>query len=405
MMNDYDWPTAPVGIDASRWVSRAGCRTVLVVVHSMVSCHRLLDVVAYVECDPRIQAVFTVAPDVFNATAVPYLRSLGALILPWRQAIRERFDLALAAASGGLHDVHAPLMLMAHGAGRGKPGRPREHGGPLLPQPTVYGLDAPRLTRDGRVLAAALLLAHEYERDILRRQCPEALPVAVVAGDPCFDRLMASVAWRDRYRRALGVAPGQQVVVVSSTWGRNGLFGHAPDLLPRLMNQLPADRYRVMAALHPAVWTAHGYRQVRAWTQDCRDAGLLLLEPADDWRAPVVAADVVIGDHGSVTAYGAALGRPVLQLGPGGPAPVPDSAQHLVSAAAARLDPDRPIPAQLLAAGRADDRRVAAALSSRPGQAAAIIRRRMYELLRLPEPGRHRTPDPVPVPVLSGSDR
>jgi len=399
-MTDYDWLPIPVGIDAPRWVSRSGCRTVLVVVHTMVSCHRLLDVLAYVESDQRVQAAFTVAPDAFNATVPRYLHSLGALVLPWRQAIRERFDLALAAASGGLHELHAPLMLMGHGAGRGKPGQSRKRGGPPLPQPTVYGLDAARLTRDGRVLASALLLTHEYERDILRRQCPEALPVAVVAGDPCFDRLIASLPWRDEYRRALGVAPGQQLVAVSSTWGRDGLFGRAPDLLPRLMNQLPADRYRVVAALHPAVWTAHGYRQVRAWTRDCRDAGLTLLDPADDWRASMVAADVVIGDHGSVTAYGAALGLPILQLRSGGrQAPVPASAQHLVGAAAGRLDPDRPLPAQLAAATRLDGRGVAAALSSRPGQAAAIIRRLMYELLRLPEPGRHRTPDPVPVPV------
>jgi hypothetical protein len=265
----------------------------------------------------------------------------------------------------------------------------------------VYGLDSQRLTRDGRVLAAAVVLSHEGEREVLRRQCPEALEVAVVAGDPCFDRLIASLPWRGRYRQALGVAGNRKLVVVSSTWGRDGLFGNTPDLLPRLMTQLPADGFRVAALLHPAVWTAHGSRQVRAWLRDCREAGLILLDPAEDWRALVVAADYLIGDHGSVTAYGAAIGCPILHMAPD-PRSVttPGSAQELVTASTGRLDLSQSILAQLPMARMVDQRVIAAALTSRPGQADLLIRRTMYRLLRLTEPGRHRRTNPVPVPCV-----
>nr|WP_187279334.1 hypothetical protein [Streptomyces lavendulae] len=34
----------PVGADAERWVTRAGCRRVLLVVHNVTSATRLLDV-------------------------------------------------------------------------------------------------------------------------------------------------------------------------------------------------------------------------------------------------------------------------------------------------------------------------------------------------------------------------
>ncbi|MEV0907906.1 hypothetical protein [Streptomyces hokutonensis] len=45
---------------------------------------------------------------------------------------------------------------------------------------------------------------------------------------------------RERYRRALGVRPGQRLVVLSSTWNPESLFGDAlPDLLPRLDPALP----------------------------------------------------------------------------------------------------------------------------------------------------------------------
>ncbi|MEV0939543.1 hypothetical protein AB0I90_04060 [Micromonospora wenchangensis] len=366
--------------------------------HTIASCHRLLDVIEHVESDPRVQLVFTVAPDVFNHQVQRFLGRLGAIVLPWQQAVRERFDLSLAAAYGGLHQLHAPLLLMAHGAGHGKRVRPGPYGGPVLAEPPVYGLDAQRLTHGGRVLPAALALSHDTEVDVLRRQCPEAVEAAVVVGDPCIDRLVASLPRRPEYRHGMGVAEQQELVLVASTWGRDGSFGRWPDLLPQLMTQLPADRYRIAALLHPAVWDAHGHRQVRAWLRDCLDAGLLLPDPAEDWRATVVAADRVIGDHGSVTAYAAAVGRPVLLL-PGLRAlPASGTPQHLLDATASRLDPHRPLAPQLALAGEIDPQAVMNVLTGRPGMAGVLLRRIMYQLLRLTEPGRHRQTGPVPVP-------
>ena len=395
------WLNAPVGIDSSRWITRSGCRTILAVAHTAVSCGRLLDVLDLVEDDPRVQVVFTVAPDAFNHGVPSYLDSLGALVVPWTQAVRERFDLAVAAAYGGLTDLHAPIMLMSHGAGHGRRHRPRLTDGRRRSRPTTYGLDAQRLTRDGAVLPTVLLLAHDRELEILRRQCPEALPAARVVGDPCFDRLVGSIPERGTYRAALGVSEDRALVVVSSTWGPHGLFGGVPDLLPRLLDELPAARFQVAALLHPAVWEAHGRRQVRAWTRECRDAGLILAEPAHDWRAYVVAADHVVGDHGSVTAYAAAIRRRVLHLPPaGGAVTAPGSPHQLLRGTARRLDPRAPLLPQLRAARPVDPGFAAAALTSRPGRAHSLIRRELYELLRLAEPGRHRRLDPVPPPAV-----
>ncbi|WP_157756671.1 hypothetical protein [Plantactinospora sp. KBS50] len=366
----------------------------------------MLDVIDLVEGDPRVQVVFTVPPDVFNHQVTRHLERLGALVLPWHQAVRERFDLGVAASYGGLHQLHTPLLVMAHGAGHGKRVRPRSHGGPSLKDPAVYGLDPQRLTHSGRVLPAVLALSHEQELAVLRRQCPEALPVAFVVGDPCADRLVASVPLRREYRRALGVDDHQELVVISSTWGRDGLFGHRPDLLPLLMNQLPAGRFRIAALLHPAVWDAHGHRQIRAWLGDCRRAGLLLPEPTEDWRGVVVAADHIIGDHGSVTAYAAAIGRPIRLLPDLRMMPAAGTPQHLVTVGAPRLDPGEPLLPQLASPGRLDQQAVMAALTAQPGRAGTLLRRVMYRLLGLVEPGRHRQADPVPVPFLpSGGAR
>ncbi|MFY1587176.1 hypothetical protein ACN267_22010 [Micromonospora sp. WMMD734] len=246
--------------------------------HTLASCHRLLDVIGYVESDPRVQVVFTIAPDVFNHRVEQLLDGLGALVLPWQQG---------------------------------------EH---------------------------------------------------------------------------------QELVVVASTWGPEGSFGRWPDLLPQVMAQLPAERYRVAALLHPAIWAAHGHRQIRAWLRNCLDAGLLLPEPTEDWRAPVVAADHVIGDHGSVTAYAAAVGRPTLVLPAPEPAPAPGTPQHLLALHAPRLDLHRPLLPQLALTGRIDPAAVLGALTARPGDAAELLRRTMYRLLQLTEPDRPARTDPVPVP-------
>ncbi|MER5456391.1 hypothetical protein ABT008_16540 [Micromonospora sp. NPDC002389] len=400
-MTSSGWLATPVGIDADHWVTRAGNRTVLAVAHTIASCHRLLDVIAQIEDDLRVQVVFTVAPDVFNQQVTPHLERLGALTLPWSQAVRERFDLAVAASWGGLHQLHAPLLVTAHGAGRSKRVRPAPNGGPPLAEPVVYGLDRQRLTHGGRVLPSALALSHEHEREVLRRQCPEALDVATVVGDPCVDRLAASLPHRSAYRRSLGVGDDQELVLVSSTWGPDSLFGHRPDLLPMLVSQLPPGHHRVAALLHPAVWAAHGHRQIRVWLRSGHDAGLLLPDPTQDWRALVVAADRVIGDHGSVTAYAAAVGRAIL-LCPGPQStPAPGTPQHLVATGAVHLDLDRPLLSQLAKARVLDQQAVMAALTGRPGNAGPLLRRIMYRLLGLTEPGPPRRTDPVSVPTVN----
>jgi hypothetical protein len=411
-MNELDWATTPVGIDAGRWLTRQGCRVLLIVVHTMASCHRLLDVVDLVEADARLQMVFTVAPDSFNTGVTAYLQRLGALVIPWQQAVRERFDLALAASHGGLHQLHSPVLVMAHGAGRA---RVIQAGSPLPStmaawsatgesapaEPVVYGLDAPRLIRDGRVVAAAIVLSHENELSVLARQCPSALPLAVVVGDPCFDRLLGSRSARQRYRHAMGLGDHQQLVVVSSTWGEDGLFGGVPALLPALMDQLPPDRFRVAALLHPAITAAHGQRQIKAWTRDCREAGMVLIDPADDWRAYLVAADRLVGDHGSVTAYGAAIGLPVLcvptsnvERTAGG------TAQEIVLNTADRLDVTKPLRRQLVSSRPVDRRLVSAAITSRPYRAGRLLRRTIYRLIGLAE--LDRVHDVLPVVTLGG---
>jgi hypothetical protein len=205
---------------------------------------------------------------------------------------------------------------------------------------------------------------------------------------------------RDQYRAALAVAPGQELVLVTSTWGEHSLFGRDPDLLGRLLSELDPRRYRVAALIHPAAWFGHGRRQLRAWLAGELASGLILPAPEDDWRALAVACDHVIGDHGSTTVYAAAIGKPVLHADLPVDELAPDSAQAHLAARAPRLHRFRPIGPQLRAAQDRWETEISSRVTSRPGEAHRLLRAEMYRLLGIPAPKSDHAAEPVPVPGL-----
>ncbi|WP_329521381.1 hypothetical protein [Spirillospora sp. NBC_01491] len=224
-----------------------------------------------------------------------------------------------------------------------------------------------------------------------------------MAGDLCLDRMTAGLPWRERYRERLGLRDGQRLVVASSTWGPGSLLGRRPELLGRLLGELPVDEYRVAAVVHPNVWHGHGAWQLRAWLADCRKAGLLLIPPREGWRAAVVAADCVLGDHGSVTLYGAAVGRPVALAAFDADDVDPETAMGALARSVPHIDADAPLRPQVEdAIGRHDAARcaeIAEMAVAERGGAASILRRLMYELMGLPEPASAARAAPVPPAV------
>jgi hypothetical protein len=393
-MHDMEWRQVPIGLDANRWVTRPYRRSVLVVVHTVTSGQRLMDVVRLIGGDPRVQVVFTTAPDVFGAGVSDFLRAVGGIVVSWLQATQTRFDLALAASYGSIDQLHSPLVVLPHGAGYGKfasvgPGQAVQPGHPAAVR-EPYGLDGQRLVRDGRVIPAAIVLPHQADLVRLARTCPPAVAAATVAGDPCFDALLASAGKRPVYRECLGVGRDRQLLVVTSTWGQRSWFGATPQLLDRLLTELPSDAFRVVVLLHPNIWYGHGRWQIQAWLGNCLDRGLGLLPPEADWRAAIIAADWILADHGSLGVYGTAVHAPLMVSGAASPDLDPGSAQALLAETAPRLRPTRPLLPQLSRAAAiycpARYEKVAARISSEPGRFGQNMRDLMYRLLRLRAP-------------------
>ncbi|WP_410631505.1 hypothetical protein [Amycolatopsis sp. cmx-4-83] len=191
--------------------------------------------------------------------------------------------------------------------------------------------------------------------------------------------------------------------MLSSTWGRESLLGHLAGLPELLANQLPADDFRLAVAVHPNVWWGHSPWQVRQWLAGCVRAGVTVFDDVDDWRASLVAADVVVGDHGSVTFYAAALGVPVVLATAPEQAVAPDSPIGLFLGRASRLTGLDDLAGQLREAIEGHDPAhladVTSLTTSRPGSSASLLRAVLYEHLDLPEPSSAVDAPLLPVPA------
>lgn len=155
-------------------------------------------------------------------------------------------------------------------------------------------------------------------------------------------------------------------------------------LVSRMLNELPYDEYRVALALHPNVWASHSVFQVRAWLAEALRGGLVLLPPEEGWRAAVIAADWVVSDHGSVSIYAAAAGRPVLLEKSAREMIDPRSGLGMLLAVAPALDPHAPVEPQLRTAGemRGLTHAVAADwVTSAPGRSLRLIRDELYRIM------------------------
>lgn len=353
----------------------------LAVSRTVTSTVRVLDAVAVFSGDHRVQVVFTVnESSAFVDGVNRLLGQAGARVVPWRQARRLPFNAVVTASENTeLDGLDGPVLVLPHGVGFHK----------RLPDPRGPGhrLSGTVRARDmagGRVLVA---VSHPSQAEQLRAHDPLAAGRTVVVADPVYERLRAAELFRDRYRRALGTAD-RKLIVVSSTWGRQSLLGRWPDLPARLLGELPADEYQVLAILHPNIWSAHGAWQVRSWLARANDAGLLTVPPEDGWQAALVAADAVVGDHGSVSLYAAAIDRPLV-LAPFGDEVVRGTSLSLLGHLATRLSPGHSLADQVagaLASHTPGRYREAAARSFADRPEARPLREVLYGLISLAEP-------------------
>ncbi|MCO1580478.1 hypothetical protein M8C13_32465 [Crossiella sp. SN42] len=390
-------PHGPAATDAIRWRTVRPLRTVLAIARTLTSAIRLLEATPVFQHDPRVQLVFTVDPGSRFSTGVhDLLHRLQAQVVLWAEVSGLDCDLVITASENAGFDRlgQAPILVLPHGIGFHKFVPASDRDGTRL-----SGLVNPELVRAKQIIH---LVTHPDQEAQLRAASPATAGRVVVGGDLSLDGLLAGEPFRDDYRRRIGVRTGQRLVVISSTWGEESVLGGFPTLPDRLLAELPADQYRVAMILHPNAWTWHGRWQVRQWLDNAVRGGLALIPPNEGWHATVIAADAVIGDHGSVGLYSAITDRPFLlaafgsEVVPGTPlADFGRFAQRLDHGAGLQEQVDKAIATQQAGQFRS----LAERLFSLPGEAARTLRGICYDLMDLSEPDIDLVLDAVPAPV------
>jgi hypothetical protein len=368
---------------------------VLAAARNLVSALRLLDVLAVFGDDPRVRIAWTIVPGSrFAAETDAFLTRLGVRLTPWDAACATTYKLIIATSGNGdLFKLDGPLMLLPHGAGYSRVVGP-DNAAPA-------GLAADQLVRDGLVLPQVIGLEHEEQRARLAAHCPEAGPRGVVVGDPTRDRLNAGAELREMYRRALGVSRDQRLVVLSSTWGPGSLFADHPRLPARLLAELPTDEFQLATIVHPNVAASEGLWEVRRLLTRASEAGLRLIPP-DEWEGTILAADLLVGDHGSVSLYAAAAGTRVVFGSYDAAQIVADSPMAELASRLPHVRFDESLPEQLRQALE-QDTSDAAYVDAResmgvPGESLRLMQASAYGLIGLDRPEwvpRVRAPKPT----------
>ncbi|OEV09481.1 translation initiation factor 2 [Streptomyces nanshensis] len=363
---------------------------------SATALQRLLDVAPVFAGDGRVTRRFTLVPGSdFDADALTALEDAKARTIPWSEACEGVFDLVLTASpKGHLSMLEGPRVLLPHGAGFSK-ALPSEGSAD-----SASGLDPAFLLSDGEPTASFHALAHPRQLAQLTALSPKAAERAAVVGDPTLERLLDSVSQRDRFRDALGTG-ARRLVVLTSTWGPESLLRRRPGMPAELATGLPHDSCQLALIVHPNEHSRDGSWDLAEQLAPALDAGAMLARPYEEWASLLIAADVVITDHGSTALYAAALGRPLMAAYDGGHELIPASPMAELLAASPRLRTPVDI-ADIDAALGAQQESVIRALAdsafAERGRALGLLRDELYRLLGLqppPEPARTR---PLPAP-------
>jgi hypothetical protein len=393
---------------------------ILLVIHSMTAAARLADLIPIFQ-DPRMQLFCTqTSGSVFPHGIEPFIRNHGFYHLTWEQAKALQFDAVISASLGdNLHEIaSSPVLRIPHGNGYNKRwisdqrsaisdqrSAISDQRSAISDQRSVFGLSEETLKYDGRLIPSAIGLSHTEQFTRLAEGCSDAVPRAFIAGDPCYDRILASLPRRLHYRHAFRLRPGLRLITVASTWREDSLFGLDPLLVSRMLGELSYDRYRIALLLHPNTWASHSSFQVKAWLAEALRAGLILLPPGEGWHAAVIAADWVMSDHGSLGVYAAAAGRPVLLEKSARDTVDPRSGIGRLLEVALGLDVRADIEPQLRSAEELRDRTQTVAatwISSAPGISLRLIRDELYRILNVPPPDTEPAVLAVGSPAVSG---
>lgn len=171
-----------------------------------------------------------------------------------------------------------------------------------------------------RMLYSCIFASSKTELDLALGMNPAFSDVVTVVGNLKCDLILEQSRQRDDIRCKLGVNPDEKLILVASTFGPNCLFNVVGDALLAEIDRL-SGQYRFVLTIHPLEYAAN-LPNKPSWGERLsvfKDKGCLVITPGESWEPYMIASDVIITDHTSLSLYGLVLEHPYIF------SPIPDT--------------------------------------------------------------------------------
>lgn len=228
---------------------------------------------------------------------IPLISLIQALCFPW--------DIIIFADHNNTRWFHPDIPKINYGHGLTS-GKSHGSGGSW-----AFGQNA--LDRKGSPLYDLMFVESSYYQNISIQENPALQGRLAVVGSLMADKLILLNQEREIVRRKLSIQKEEQVFVIFSTWGPQSLiqrFGVT------LLESIPdvAENFKVYFILHPLNDRDEfaGKGTILELLADYTGNGIAeRVNSATSWFPYLVAADVVLTDHTSLSLYYALLDKPL----------------------------------------------------------------------------------------------
>lgn len=243
----------------------------------------------------------------------------------------------------------------------------------------------------GKVFYSRMFEASDYAVQLAVRHNPKLKGIAVACGDLAADRMLALRVEREVIRTSMGYSENDFVILVQSTYGETSLMESVGrELISHCVVLAHSKDWRFILQTHPHHWTgpratSHPFGQFLSAQED--KPGITVIRNGEGWAPAMVASDMVITDHTSLSMTYALLGKPMLFVDVPGTTLIEGNPGQRLAKVLPKLSTPGCLAEDIARARSAFPREQVAEIAkdilSYPGEAAERIRNEVCSLLAL----------------------
>lgn len=173
-----------------------------------------------------------------------------------------------------------------------------------------YYFGKPCLNSNGEIPYTRIIVYSEAEMRLAITTNPSFKNKVVVTGNLKSDSLLKKSKNRDKIKTQLGLQQNEKLILIVSTFGENCLFNTIGEVLLSKAISL-STQFRFAISIHPFEHSKRmsGDNKWLEYLSNLRSQGFLVLAPTEDWESYMLACDILLTDHTSLSLYGLPLGK------------------------------------------------------------------------------------------------